>query len=94
MAEPVMPPNRQFKRARSWKIFDRLFAPTRHNGETIYWAIGEVPKGEDPRRWWTILEFDGVMYLRPGFHFVNRFGYVQCANPWGGEAEDHPDYLY
>jgi len=31
---------------------------------------------ESPRRVWTIVEVDGIMYYESGFHFVNRLGYL------------------
>ena len=36
----------------------------------------------------------GTLYLNAGFHFVNRLGYVQCENRWGGDCIDHPEYIY
>lgn len=36
----------------------------------------------------------GQLYLAAGLHFVNRLGYIQCRNPWGGDWSAHGDFLY
>jgi hypothetical protein len=41
---------------------------------------------------WTILESgdgdDGNWYASPGFHIVNRIGYVMTKRPWTNELRD------
>ena len=91
----IMPPKHQYKRPRSWETFERLFDPIPLDDDTLLWQIGEVPKDADPHHWWTILDpSTDKLYLAAGFHFVNRFGYVKCKNRWGGDPNDHPDYIY
>lgn len=31
---------------------------------------------------WTVVDESGKLYLVPGRHFVNRFGYFICAQAW------------
>lgn len=92
----VPPPPRTYTRARRWETFDRLFAPIEREDGNFIWEPWEVPKPADCRYWWTLLDpmTSGQLYLANGFHFVNRLGYIRCANPWGGEIGDHPEYLY
>jgi len=44
---------------------------------------------------WTIVEsgddLDETWYALPGFHFVNRLGYVMTARPWNDTT---PDAIY
>ena len=44
---------------------------------------------------WSIIEsgsdLDGNWYASPGFHVVNRIGYVMTRRPW---ANDTPDAVY
>lgn len=42
----------------------------------------EEVKAVPPGHLWTVLDCDGVLYLSPGFHFVNRINYVICRNPY------------
>lgn len=84
-------------RARSWRVFERRFAPmVRDNGELI-WQPGEVPADSDHRYWWTV--FDPMcggnrLYLAAGFHAANRLAYVQCAIPFTGGAADQHEYVF
>lgn len=42
-----------------------------------------MAKVSDPHHIWTILETDsGLDYICPGFHYVNRVGYLQTLKPW------------
>lgn len=92
----VMPPNKLYRRARCWRTFEKLFAPIERQGGDLIWEPWDVPKDSDHRFWWTVLDpmTSGQLYLTPGFRFVNRLGYVQCRNSWGGEDTGHPEYLY
>lgn len=90
----VFPPTRSFKRPRRWETFEALFDPIVRQDDTVLWEPWDVPRDADARHWWTVLDCDGRLLLCAGFHFVNRFAYVQCANAWGGEWSDHPEYLY
>ena len=33
---------------------------------------------ENPKRVWTIIEVDGIMYYTTGYHLVNRYMYLVC----------------
>lgn len=35
---------------------------------------------------WTLVEVDGVLYLIPGFHVVNRLNYLVTKEPWTDET--------
>ena len=98
MTDLIMPPNKVFSRARRWETFERLFSPMVRDEQSsnLIWEPWEVPKDADYRHWWTVLDpmTSGQLYLAAGFHFVNRLGYVQCANPWGGEWSEHGEFLY
>ena len=90
----VLPPKRDYRRPRRWETFEKLFEPIMRDEETVLWEPWEVPRDTDARHWWTVLDCDGRLLLCAGFHFVDRFGYIQCAKPWGGEWSAHPEYLY
>ena len=38
--------------------------------------------GQNDALVWTVLDVSGKLYLVPGRHFVNRFGYFVCQQPW------------
>ena len=40
---------------------------------------------------WTLVECDGVWWISPGIHFVNRLGYLLTNE---ARARDERDYLY
>lgn len=92
-AKLILPPAKPYTRLGSWSLYERRFQPIFRDDETVLWEVGEVPKGVNPRHWWTVVDV-GHLILVAGFHFVNRFGYVQCRHPWGGEWSDHPEYRY
>jgi hypothetical protein len=95
MSVLVMPPTRRFKRARHWQTFERLFQPLPLGDGSLIRDPAMLPQDADPRYWWTVLDpMTGTLYLTAGFHRVNRLGYICCANPWGGDAHEHPEYIY
>jgi hypothetical protein len=55
------------------------------------WTFEEI-RDLDVQHVWTIVESgsddDGNWYAIPGFHFVNRLGYVFTARAWDGQTED------
>jgi hypothetical protein len=55
------------------------------------WRFDEV-RDLDAQHVWTIVEsgsdYDGNWYAVPGFHFVNRLGYVFTARAWDDRTED------
>lgn len=97
MTAPVMPPATLPLRALSWKRFESLYAPVRRSAAGLLWEPCEVPADADARYWWTVVDHvpgRHRLYLVPGFRRANRLGHVCCAVPWGGEADQHPDYVY
>lgn len=57
----------------------------------------DVPPDASYRDWWTIVDYapnSNRLYLVPGFAHANRLGFIKCLRPWGGNADDHPLYLY
>jgi len=42
---------------------------------------------DNPKKVWTIIEADGVMYYSTGFHFVNRIGYLICEVEFDKEMD-------
>lgn len=92
----VQPPRRIFSRTRRWATFCKQFAPVALKAGLYLREMSEVPTDTDPHHIWTVLDpmDGGHFYLAPGFHLVNRMGFILCANRWGGEADDHPSYVY
>jgi hypothetical protein len=63
--------------------------PTQEEGYYMFETFDE--EYEEVKRWhtekgnnyvWTILDCDGGLYASPGWHFVNRFGYLLAEVPW------------
>jgi hypothetical protein len=90
----VRPPKRCYRRPRSWETFEKLFEPIMRADDTVLWESNEIPQDADAHYWWTVLDCDGRLLLAAGFHFVNRFAFVRCSRPWGGDWSEHPEYLY
>ena len=94
MSKTIMPPMRQFQRARSRRMFDHLFQPI---SEGRLHEVNELPPNPDQHHWWTAVDLDPDgqrLYLLPGFRHANRLGFVQAAHAWGGDADLHPRYIY
>ncbi|MCE5233902.1 MAG: hypothetical protein ABFC67_15235 [Mizugakiibacter sp.] len=55
----------------------------------------EDVRDQSPNYVWTILETgggrDGRWYAQPGFHIVNKLGYVMTRKPW---PDPTPDAIY
>jgi len=81
-------------RSGSWSTFERRFQPIDSPDETVWWHRGQLPKDVDARLVWTILDCEGRLFVRPGFHFVNRIDYVRCRLPWSDEDLHQPGYRY
>lgn len=97
IAAPILPPEREYARARPWKEFHNTFAPVEVGTNDYIVEPCDVPKGTDRRLWWTVVDYapdSNRFYVVPGFRYVNRLGYVQCLRPWGGNPDDHPLYVY
>lgn len=39
-------------------------------------------------RIWTMVDCDGEWWLCPGYHFVNRLGYIVTEQPWDDDTSD------
>lgn len=52
-------------------------------------------QGEPPHHVWTVADSgddsDGNWYAQPGFHVVNKLGYVMTRRPW---SDSTPDAIY
>jgi hypothetical protein len=48
---------------------------------------------KDPRRVWTEVDCDGVLYIIPGWHFVNRFGYYITEIPWEDGEQGNLEFV-
>lgn len=93
----IAPPARTYTRARSWRIFQTLFAPIPTPLGSYLRYPEDVPKDADPRRWWTVVDYDPngpYLHLVPGVTRTNRLGVITCANAWDGNAQRHPLYVY
>ena len=82
------------ERCGSWRTFERRFRPIDGPDGAPCWCFKQLPKDAEPRRVWTIVDCDGQLHVSPGYHFVNRIGYVLCEVPWTDEDTLQPDYRY
>lgn len=41
---------------------------------------------------WTLIEGEDNLYIIPGYHFVNRLGYVICKIPYEEGCEEEYEY--
>jgi len=48
----------------------------------------EIVKKHANEQIFTLVEADGYTYACPGFHFVNRVGYLLVEQPWKPEEQD------
>jgi hypothetical protein len=64
---------------------DRFGDVIENNGTSLYETYGddlEKVKAADPLSVWTVIETENEnQYLRPGFHLVDRIGFVLSENP-------------
>lgn len=81
-------------RCGSWPVFERRFNPIVRADGSLIWDRSELPEAIVAEQWWTVLDYDGKLYLSPGFRFVNRLGYVRCTTPWTDVDQLQPDYRY
>jgi hypothetical protein len=71
--------------------FRPLPAPGDPEDEFGMWDLEVVQAAGVPeQRVWTIIEGDRsrALYAMPGFHFVNRLGYVVTEQPWTDPGRD------
>lgn len=93
----IQPPSHEYARARSWKAFAALFAPTKTTNGAYMREPDEIPKGADPRHWWTVVDYDPngpYLHLVPGITGANRLAVIACEHAWGGSPQNHPLYVY
>jgi hypothetical protein len=83
-------------RAGSFNSFESRYKPHDSTSQGfIVFEQWEIPSGLDYRYVWTIVDGDsGKMYLSPGYHLVNRIGYVLCEIPFNETEESNTDYVY
>ena len=83
-------------RCGSASTFERRFQPIIQNEEdgSVIVEPWDVPPDADYRYWWTVVDGGDKLYVGPGFHFVNRIGYIQCEKPWSDDDLKQPDYVY
>ncbi len=61
--------------------FNWIDSPT---GNAV-WERPEIRDAAEPieaTHLWTILDIDGDLYIVPGYHFVNSYGYVVTKEAW------------
>jgi len=64
-------------------------------GSTFFETYGDdwaVVQAADEKTVWSIIESDENQYLVPGFHFVNRIGYVLSVAPITQEELDSGEW--
>jgi len=70
--------------------FEELFRPIYHGAD--HNAVLDEPPGDvmaPLEHVWTVVDGDdGDMYAIPGYHIVNKVGYVITENPWHDETEE------
>ena len=86
---PIIKPR---TRAGSWWSFKRRYKPIDTPGGGF--MRDTVPDDTDYRYVWTVVDCDGRLMLCPGYHFVNRMGYVLCEIPFSDLEESQPGYVY
>lgn len=69
--------------------FKLIENPTCGEGSFIFETYGE--EYQEVEKWqkekgdnyvWTIMDCEGGLYAVPGWHYVNRFGYLLAEVPW------------
>ena len=83
-------------RTGSYNCFERRYRPVEQaDGSIMVDSFHEVRKmlPERVRFLWTIVEAERL-YLVPGWHYVNRIGYVWAENPWSDIEAANPPYAY
>jgi len=67
--------------------FDRDYQPfMQTNGD--YFEFEDVEKAPINTVWTIIEGDDGSMFASPGFHIVNKIGYIRTVKPWTDAARD------
>lgn len=82
-------------RAGTFAQFKKRFGPIECPDGRLMRERHEIPPDTDYRLVWTMIEGERrhTWYLSPGWHLVNRLGYVLCERPFSDE-ESARDYAY
>lgn len=89
--DPIEVPYRT--RAGSWRLFEKRYDPKIKPDDSMLFEWDDV-KDLDEEYVWTVVEAEGKMYAMPGFHMVNRMGYVIGQKPWCSMESYCPGYVY
>lgn len=85
-----------YQRTGSWDEFECRYDPqiTNEQDAQILHNWDQLPQPLPESRVWTVVTGDNGrdMYVIPGLHYVNRLGYILCANHRDGL--NHKDYRY
>lgn len=79
---------------RHYSLRRNSYDPMAGLGGTLFGATGiewDAVSQCSPSAVWTLLESEDLWWISPGFHFVNRLGYLLTNEERVG---DEPDYLY
>lgn len=88
---------KQRLRAMNEDVFERRYTsiPNPHDNGNCSWEHGQIPAGTDYHYVWTWVdgtESDST-YLIPGYHIVNRIGYILTEKPWTDKDEEENLYV-
>ena len=61
--------------------FDQKYDPVDPPSGESYWEAHEI-QGQKKNHVWTVLDLDGDLYVVPGIHRVNQFGFMVTRKPW------------
>ena len=78
--------------------FDFKYQPITNEDDDWQVDVNADLSNIDINKIWTVLDVDGVLYLSPGKHFVNRMYYVICeiarTEDWEDDVEVYLEDLY
>ncbi len=82
-------------RAGSYETFDRRYGivPAADDND-MRDHYDDDCKAAAPRTIWTVLDCDGVLYVSPGAHAVNRIGFVITEREWSDIEHANPGYRW
>lgn len=91
MTAPIKVPHRT--RAGSFDMFCKRYDPQVNPDGSLLFDWNDV-KDLDYHYVWTVVEAEGKQYASPGFHIVDRIGYLIAQKPWGSMESYCPGYRY
>lgn len=78
----------------SFEEFCDYYSPIDLDGTTLR-EKEQIPPFAPQRYVWTVVDGDdGRTYVIPGWHHVNRIGYVLCWRQWSDVEYENPGYVY